>query len=152
MRGKGCFEIFVSKPLGITPAYAGKSRTNTASEATGQDHPRICGEKSLHKLVKNVQSGSPPHMRGKGSGLPFGRAPDGITPAYAGKSSPGSAAGCHARDHPRICGEKGCTLDACADGLGSPPHMRGKGHLFCACLCKGWDHPRICGEKTKKIP
>ena len=51
---------------------------------------------------------------------------DRITPACAGKSSPGLS-DMHANgDHPRMCGEKlGVALLALAF-KGSPPHVRGK--------------------------
>ena len=50
-----------------------------------------------------------------------------IGPACAGKRSCPYAVSCNARDHPRMCGEKG------RGGRG------GRG---------SWDHPRMCGEKT----
>ena len=45
MRGKGRFEVFISKPLGITPAHAGKSLRDVKSVLQLPDHPRTCGEK-----------------------------------------------------------------------------------------------------------
>ena len=49
-----------------------------------------------------------------------------ITPAYAGKSSPGLS-DMHANgDHPRMCGEKARTLIVEDEPQGSPPHVRGK--------------------------
>ena len=46
MRGKGCFEVFISKPFGITPAYAGKRVTSLCVGVGVSDHPRVCGEKT----------------------------------------------------------------------------------------------------------
>ena len=45
MRGKGLVRSFSSMFFGITPAYAGKSRTHTAVSSAYKDHPRLCGEK-----------------------------------------------------------------------------------------------------------
>ena len=47
MQGKvgtngGCNQI-----VGITPAYAGKSRSVSWTPTVVRDHPRICGEKVL---------------------------------------------------------------------------------------------------------
>ena len=86
MRGKvevHCHTIF---DVGITPAYAGKSRIRRACTDRHRDHPRVCGEK-FWALVRAVMAlGSPPHVRGKvhltGAVVVGG----GITPAYAGKS------------------------------------------------------------------
>ena len=52
--------------------------------------------------------------------------PNGITPAYAGKSPYPVALTLSGGDHPRVCGEK---IQGFADGCpdsGSPPRMRGK--------------------------
>ena len=47
MRGKGqsVFSTFLKR--GITPAYAGKSFFRRCGRYSGQDHPRLCGEKQL---------------------------------------------------------------------------------------------------------
>ncbi len=74
--------------VGITPACAGKSLLSSAGGFHNQDHPRVCGEKTLCPGPYLKSKGSPPRMRGKercGSGY---RAPAGITPAYAGKREP----------------------------------------------------------------
>ena len=70
---------------GITPAYAGKSSAFIRSSPVNQDHPRLCGEKYLAYDKTVPADGSPPPMRGKGTGdaTIFQRCR--ITPAYAGK-------------------------------------------------------------------
>lgn len=113
--------------VGITPAYAGKSRAKKAVAAVRRDHPRICGEKRISSTALWYAVGSPPHMRGKDSENRFAENPQGITPAYAGKSSLVWAVTVVAWDHPRICGEKLQRKRTHARRLGSPPHMRGKG-------------------------
>ena len=110
---------------------------------------------------------SPPHVRGKDSQGKMRGLNDRITPACAGKSSPGLS-DMHANgDHPRMCGEKDVLLDGHLFHPGSPPHVRGKDDrqlILCVCLgitpaCAGKsaisaerarrnkDHPRMCGEK-----
>ena len=85
MRGKARRPRRVPRPLGITPAYAGKSRRKQGKTGQPEDHPRVCGEKLLLPRQTSLVRGSPPRMRGKvfapNSFLLFCR----ITPAYAGK-------------------------------------------------------------------
>ena len=45
MRGKAKLIVFSINVLGITPAYAGKSRALYAEAKNYEDHPRLCGEK-----------------------------------------------------------------------------------------------------------
>ena len=106
MRGKGLLQVFVSKPFGITPAYAGKSKAVSGSIAAVGDHPRVCGEKLLTTHLQEFLSGSPPRMRGKEYWPFFWRFEPGITPACAGKSRYRSLCVAVCRDHPRVCGEK----------------------------------------------
>ena len=88
MRGKGkslCIPFAVRR---ITPAYAGKSRQWYIDLAKKRDHPRLCGEKNFINRMKRRLSGSPPPMRGKDATIKFRVPILGITPAYAGKSTP----------------------------------------------------------------
>ena len=92
----------------------------------------------------------------------------GITPAYAGKRGCRTLEWPDCRDHPRVCGEKGCCKFSSRNHSGSPPRMRGKagflpassfltgitpayagkrGNSGAAAACRR-DHPRMCGEKT----
>ena len=95
--------------------------------------------------------------------------PDGITPAYAGKSFLVIPLVSSAWDHPRVCGEKVQTSGPDTAKVGSPPRMRGKVKGRCRGLAgrgitpayagkrtartlsslAAWDHPRVCGEKCK---
>ena len=45
MRGKAILPHAVVAAVGITPAYAGKSRKWTGTQLRTWDHPRLCGEK-----------------------------------------------------------------------------------------------------------
>ena len=46
MRGKAGISQIVIFVLGITPAYAGKRRTDASGAFGFTDHPRLCGEKT----------------------------------------------------------------------------------------------------------
>ena len=106
MRGKVYGKTGVSTFLGITPAYAGKRLLWQVADYQLQDHPRICGEKPPLRCTRSIQSGSPPHMRGKVLLYLKSLSQLGITPAYAGKRRCLRFLGYSCRDHPRICGEK----------------------------------------------
>ena len=92
----------------------------------------------------------------------------GITPAYAGKSTPDRLFLYHLGDHPRVCGEKNGICRAKVPHLGSPPRMRGKASQYATsrpaaritpayagkrptakgCSSGSRDYPRVCGEKS----
>ena len=167
MRGKDAFYGTAIENLGITPAYAGKSRSVRRSGILTQDHPRLCGEKQFSAEQTTITVGSPPPMRGKGFQSGEGQFLIGITPAYAGKSSAITLQLLIVGDHPRLCGEKEERYCQGCDVIGSPPPMRGKvckvclGQIFKGItpayagksggVKKPWrlneDHPRLCGEK-----
>ena len=65
-------------------------------------------------------------MRGKVSVESVYTSPDGITPAYAGKSNGGLKMAQDFKDHPRLCGEKAKRQIVRILLIGSPPPMRGK--------------------------
>ena len=65
-------------------------------------------------------------MRGKEGDLVPIYLDEGITPAYAGKSSSMSRCRSSSGDHPRVCGEKTYALKYYLFEKGSPPRMRGK--------------------------
>ena len=133
MRGKVQLQPGQPAALGITPAYAGKSKNLPALVCGNGDHPRVCGEKRKDFETANRKKGSPPRMRGKDL-VKFCLCPRfGITPAYAGKSPRTPLAASHARDHPRVCGEKSSFRPSCKCCQGSPPRMRGKA-ILCAAL------------------
>ena len=65
MRGKVHVQNAAQNVIGITPAYAGKSRRGIFLIAGARDHPRVCGEKVDGGRNRSRQMGSPPRMRGK---------------------------------------------------------------------------------------
>ena len=168
MRGKGIADDEARAAVGITPACAGKSRRLSHCRSQFWDHPRVCGEKLSLSTRPRAKSGSPPRVRGKvhiSTGQVGGV---GITPAYAGKRAVANFRPGTIRDHPRVCGEKGCCKFSSRNHSGSPPRMRGKDlsdnelqvldgitpayagksviRISDGCLRR--DHPRVCGEKA----
>ena len=106
MRGKEVKTLLHFNRVGITPAYAGKSRQALPAVLQTGDHPRVCGEKSGVAIRTSAFRGSPPRMRGKAGtscGNPESKR---ITPAYAGKRNCDRPSQCSTSDHPRVCGEK----------------------------------------------
>ena len=86
MQGKDIFPDGLPCAVRITPACAGKSRSQPRLPCTGRDHPRVCEEKNFLLLMTSRRSGSPPRVRGKVFEQVYTRIPFRITPAYAGKS------------------------------------------------------------------
>ena len=85
MRGKATEKYNGVSKKGITPAYAGKSKTHAGMSTPAADHPRLCGEKHIGKKYITAFQGSPPPMRGKAFCGGYKAFCGGITPAYAGK-------------------------------------------------------------------
>ena len=121
---------------GITPAYAGKSDKHQRARSWLGDYPRMCGEKSMTSHAIRAPVGSPPRMQGKDifpDGLPCAVR---ITPACAGKSLWCAQGQAQERDHPRVCEEKNFLLLMTSRRSGSPPRVRGKGHVcHCSLVC-----------------
>ena len=88
MRGKAAAAQQIAPAAGITPAHAGKRVAVTRGGLKTQDHPRTCGEKFNAIPYSVVEKGSPPHMRGKATGVNKGGTAERITPAHAGKREP----------------------------------------------------------------
>ena len=110
---------------GITPAYAGSTVIGSHPSVLIRDHPRIRGEHDTGTLVLEAKKGSPPHTRGAPKSAARRSKKTGITPAYAGSTSPACSGYPACRDHPRIRGEHVMNLISPPSGMGSPPHTRG---------------------------
>ena len=171
VRGKGTLCTRWLAMVGITPACAGKSCWLGCRPGTGRDHPRMCGEKVKMTAGLEDAKGSPPHVRGKGSGRRCTLLHAGITPACAGKRDALGNIAEGIGDHPRMCGEKRCWSSLRVSPRGSPPHVRGKvcncqhsnspigitpacagkSYVFIVCCAVNRDHPRMCGEKRKRL-
>ena len=156
-------------PERITPACAGKSFPSRGCWGRGWDHPRLCGEKSKLRGLRDVPEGSPPPVRGKDRRLLGPAVHSRITPACAGKRRCVFSFRQGRADHPRLCGEKMVEFWFTFGSMGSPPPVRGKARQTCrargraritpACAgkrsphptisCVDQDHPRLCGEKGR---
>ena len=111
MRGKLSNVKSFFSGIGITPAYAGKTKPAGEKSSNNKDHPRVCGENRLWLVPSARTLGSPPRMRGKPCTSAFNFRFPGITPAYAGKTNLSLKLGSSPEDHPRVCGEN--YLEAC---------------------------------------
>ncbi len=126
MRGKAKRKGKNCKNDRITPAYAGKSDFVAVHKFIFEDHPRLCGEKSISGRTYAIEMGSPPPMRGKVINVQCWFNISRITPAYAGKRKSLIRNSFIHQDHPRLCGEKVSTTANATQQAGSPPPMRGK--------------------------
>ena len=154
--------------LGIIPAYAGNTQSNTMRGASVWDHPRVCGEHSASVVSLRGAWGSSPRMRGTRLRYLLVEFVEGIIPAYAGNTMTLPATASHQWDHPRVCGEHSRSCSAKVPRGGSSPRMRGTrnrcaygvgrhgiipayaGNTRCcwpSCWCCR-DHPRVCGEHS----
>ena len=167
MRGKAIDFGSASSAVRITPAHAGKRLPFMWIWTATKDHPRTCGEKQCRDFEAAFFLGSPPHMRGKAPVFGFDCVCLRITPAHAGKRILLFRPCVNTQDHPRTCGEKFVIRVPFVFGVGSPPHMRGKGSATRLRIARSritpahagksddraenalgaQDHPRTCGEK-----
>ena len=127
MRGRGNCVRLGGIPVGITPAYAGKSLPSRLHLRPCRDHPRVCGEEYFNEISSLSNGGSPPRMRGRATFGDMLKAGARITPAYAGKRSRTPWRPGWMRDHPRVCGEESSSHGSTYSKRGSPPRMRGRG-------------------------
>ena len=125
-QGKDTITEKVIMPVGITPAWAGKSRPFSDRQRRTGDHPRAGGEKFALRNMMNVNQGSPPHRRGKVHPATARAHGDRITPAQAGKSCSDCRCSNRRWDHPRVGGEKASLPSKLVILSGSPPRGRGK--------------------------
>ena len=148
MRGKVANTWLGRTNMGITPAYAGKSCRSPQGAGRAWDHPRVCGEKIHALLCVPASYGLPPRVRGKGQAIPAHSLGEGITPAYAGKSSTATRAARSTGDHPRVCGEKSKYRLQINWWLGSPPRVRGKAERPTGLLCAAGITPACAGKRS----
>ena len=105
-RGKEIMVTLQDINARITPAWAGKRSSSNVPGQVYWDHPRVGGEKLALSPLLDVLKGSPPRGRGKDHVAEVIAHGTGITPAWAGKSSPGPYPLPRPWDHPRVGGEK----------------------------------------------
>ena len=126
-RGKDAAEVKATGPVGITPAWAGKSVHPLHYSVVHGDHPRVGGEKCARTAHPSALAGSPPRGRGKGRTIKTIAAFTRITPAWAGKRAFSFSLALALQDHPRVGGEKYVDCRCEGGAIGSPPRGRGKG-------------------------
>ena len=148
MRGKASFYSLVDSGAGITPAYAGKSFNQCIDLCISQDHPRLCGEKSMLSPKLSLYTGSPPPMRGKVQHERAGGLCRGITPAYAGKSRWSDYTACKVPGSPPPMRGKDKHFSDSWELAGITPAYAGKRYAAWDGIFDTEDHPRLCGEKS----
>ena len=117
-----CMEYYQE---GITPAYAGNTRSDYSNEIMSRDHPRLRGEYSRRSMAIRRQVGSPPLTRGIPAIIHHTEFWVGITPAYAGNTPKRHLFPSPLRDHPRLRGEYQDLWVCTGVTEGSPPLTRG---------------------------
>ena len=131
-RGRG--KVDAPRPrigaIGITPAWAGKSRLVRIEPERRGDHPRVGGEKSVCRPAPYLERGSPPRGRGKGGQQTSQRG--------------------GAQDHPRVGGEKCDAPPIVPAEQGSPPRGRGKGVARNRRILLGGITPAWAGKRLKR--
>ena len=154
--------------LGSIPACAGEPTTCSLSVAATRVYPRVCGGTDLAAVVRGIQTGLSPRVRGNRARPVCPWAPRGSIPACAGEPRSSAALPTATSVYPRVCGG---TISACAKSRmpsGLSPRVRG--NLICGVLrrsfagsipaCAGEPHcraeqsacqgvyPRVCGGTT----
>ena len=110
---------------GIIPACAGSTSMHHAFINGRRDHPRMCGEHSVHEIGYWSLRGSSPHVRGAPTGCHGWVHQHGIIPACAGSTHCWRRWRSRERDHPRMCGEHATRHAGIRLRPGSSPHVRG---------------------------
>ena len=111
---------------GLTPACAGTSTSEPATDDSAWAHPRVRGDVWAAWAWLVLSGGSPPRARGRRirrvvvlSGL-------GLTPACAGTSLSQRARPAASGAHPRVRGDVDRLDDLTVQLTGSPPRARGR--------------------------
>ena len=145
MRGKPRAKAYMSAPLRITPADAGKTFPAERLPAPPWDHPRGCGENTVSRDFYDDLIGSPPQVRGKHEMSTAVAAGKRITPAGAGKTMGYYVIRCPQGSPPQVRGKPQRVLS-----MISPERITPAGAGKTQVLADGGntdeDHPRRCGE------
>ena len=152
----------------ITPTHVGKRALGALFYLLPKDHPHPCGEKSPAVADCERLQGSPPPMWGKVYKIYYLLFKGRITPTHVGKRKICCRVVVKDGDHPHPCGEKIAVAVLCANAIGSPPPMWGKGvgrgyaeirdritpthvgksNAYLSPPATRRDHPHPCGEKS----
>ena len=129
-RGRPPMQPVVFRVRRITPACAGKTFLYEKKLKLSADHPRMRGEDTTDLFVVADTYGSPPHARGRHLRHTLSPRTHRITPACAGKTRAKRRRSHSKTDHPRMRGEDSTTDQSDQSTKGSPPHARGRQHVF----------------------
>ena len=151
MRGTPACATASVRTSGIIPAYAGNTVEPMRSTTPRRDHPRVCGEHTVHNPTGKAAEGSSPRMRGTQMKLNFDSKDGGIIPAYAGNTKCRENRPRIRRDHPRVCGEHDSTVSDRDLGRGSSPRMRGTHHTEPLHLHRSGSSPRMRGTRLSSF-
>ena len=88
------------------PACAGNARPSCGSRPRRTVHPRMRGEREMHKVSRDRSDGSSPHARGTPAGRIAGRAQRRFIPACAGNALFADQITSLMSVHPRMRGER----------------------------------------------
>ena len=131
-RGKPCRTGNTRPCLGLIPAHAGKTRSSRVPYSRSRAHPRSRGENYPHAEMSSNHPGSSPLTRGKPEKITQHMGHEGLIPAHAGKTRPGTSCSVTRGAHPRSRGENHCGAHESGRRGGSSPLTRGKPWLLCS--------------------
>ena len=110
----------------LIPAWAGKTQNFTSQDVDMRAHPRVGGENEIGCGVMFAACGSSPRGRGKLASRRNSATPNGLIPAWAGKTCNPWCLRRLIPAHPRVGGENARAFAGEHEGDGSSPRGRGK--------------------------
>ena len=110
----------------LIPAWAGKTFVLIDDKMARTAHPRVGGENRRKRITTWMHWGSSPRGRGKRGYRRVGRDPEGLIPAWAGKTWSPHTTPEPRWAHPRVGGENLLVARSLLSGMGSSPRGRGK--------------------------
>ena len=148
-RGKPDAHVQRSDLLGLIPAWAGKTSFLIVGELELGAHPRVGGENASSSRTIRPAPGSSPRGRGKPLLPTAPKAPQGLIPAWAGKTPPTFGRSCvGAGSSPRGRG-KLPPLTRLAKNTRLIPAWAGKTFLARVAQLMREAHPRVGGENER---
>ena len=125
-RGKPVYTGRRVGPVGLIPAWAGKTTSRLTWTRPAPAHPRVGGENRPLEREAQHNAGSSPRGRGKRPACRECPREPRLIPAWAGKTGWQEGRRAQAWAHPRVGGENLVRHVEPVRGLGSSPRGRGK--------------------------
>ena len=125
-RGKPALSMSFRIPIGLIPAWAGKTGTMPGSTRMVRAHPRVGGENARMQRSASKARGSSPRGRGKPRQPRRPSRVDRLIPAWAGKTARAASSPSTSPAHPRVGGENPKSSRISRSAFGSSPRGRGK--------------------------